>query len=58
MVVDDTPPNWDELLANIGKGKTKMKARVISKITRDEADNRIINIATLTADKGKRKITP
>lgn len=56
--MDDTPPNWDELIANIGKGKEKKKARVISKITKDEADNRIIHNATPTTDKNKDEIVP
>jgi hypothetical protein len=38
-VFDHIPPNWDDLLANIGKGKEKKKAKVIYQIKRDEANN-------------------
>lgn len=57
IMVYDTPPNWDELLANIGKGKVKKKARVISRIERCEANNRVIHIATPMPDKNKDEVT-
>lgn len=53
VVVEDTPPNWDELLAKIGKDKGKKKARVISRIERDEASNRVVHIATPTPNKNR-----
>lgn len=55
--MDDTPPNWDESLAKIGKDKGKKKARVISRIERDEANNRVVHIATPTQDKNKDEVT-
>lgn len=57
IVLDDTPPNWDELLANIGKVKAKKKARFISKIERDEVNNRVAHIATLAPDKNRDDVT-
>lgn len=49
--MEDTPPNWDELLAKIGKDKGNKKARVISKIERDTTNNRVVHIATPAPDK-------
>lgn len=51
--MEDTPPNWDALLAKIGKDKGKKKARVISRIERGEAHNRVVHIATPDPDKNK-----
>lgn len=53
VVLEDSPPNWDELLPKIGKDKGEKKARVISKIERDEAHNRVVHIATLALDKNR-----
>lgn len=57
IIVDDTPPKLDELLANIRKGKGKKKAKVISKIERDETNSRVIHIATPAPDKNMDDVT-
>jgi hypothetical protein len=54
--VDDTPPKRDDLIANIRKGKEN-KAKVISKIDRDETNNKIIHIATLAPYQNKDGVT-
>lgn len=57
IVIDDSTPNWDDLLANIGKGKAKKKAKIIPRVGRDEANNRVIHIATPAPDKNKDEVT-
>lgn len=56
VVVEDTPPNWDALLAKIGKDKGKKRARVISKVEMDEAHNKFVHIATLALDKDRNDV--
>lgn len=57
VFVEDTPPNWDELLAKIGKDKGKKKSWIISKIERDEESNRVVHIATPAIDKNMDEVT-
>lgn len=57
VVVEDSLPNCDELLENIGKDKGKKKARVISKVERDETNNRVVHIATPIPDKNRDEVT-
>lgn len=52
-MVEDTPPNWDELLAKMGKIKDNKKARVILRIERDEAYKKFVHIATPTPEINK-----
>lgn len=57
VVVEDTSPNWDELLTKIVKDKAKKKARVISKIERDQESNKVVHIATPTPDNNRDEVT-
>lgn len=57
VVVEDTPPNWDDLLAKLGKDKGKKKARVILRIEIDEENNMVVHIATPIPDKNQDKVT-
>lgn len=56
VVVEDSPPNWDALLAKIGNDKGKRRARVISRIERDEAHNRVFHIATPAPGKNRGNV--
>lgn len=57
VIVEDTPLDWDEMLSKIGKGKKKNMAKVVSRIERDEASNKVVHIATPGVDKFKEEVT-
>lgn len=57
VIFEDTPLDWDEMLTKIGKGKKKKMEKLVSRIERDEAHNRVIHIATLATDKSKEEVT-
>lgn len=58
MIEAQPTEDIDDFLASVGKEKEQKKAKVVSKITRDDTGVRIAQVAVLMGDKARDAVTP